>query len=292
MFIHYFKKILVLILLSFNFNLFSQLVTVNFDDIIETPLKFNQEFLYRNKIKKIKSQYSSKRENDIIKNLQLFEIYEFDSLGKIKRFTSNKSTLGRDTISYEYRYKSPEQQLPFSIIIKDHYGFYRNDFEFDEYNRIIKEKQTRFTQNDNREIVIKNEVYSYDTINGFLVKTSYNSKYKPYKTEEFYIDSLGYLRLIKQTYSITKRSISESFDYDEKGWVSSYIKHLKGTDLKEEFIYDIHDNIIYKNDYQNKYLKNKTEYLYDEYLLLFAEIKNNYSEKLIEIVKYKYEYFD
>lgn len=286
------KFSLVLFCLFISFNLSSQLVAINFDKLIEIPLKFNQEFIYRNNISTISAQYSSKRENSVIKNLQLFEVYEFDSLGKIIRFTSNKSTLGKDTLSYEYRYHSKNHDIPFSIIIKDHYGYYRNDFELDKFDRVIKEKHTRFSLNNNREVVIKNEVYKYDTINGNLAKISFNSKNKPYKTSEFINDSLGYLRVIKQTYNITKRSTSESFDYNDKGWVSFYTKHLKGTDLKEEYIYDIHDNIIYKNDYQNNVLKKKTEYMYNEYLLLFAEIKNNFYEKIIEIVKYKYEYFD
>lgn len=292
MLLNYYKPFLTLIFSLISLNLFSQLITVNFDEVIKTPLKFNQDFIYRNKIKKIKSNYSSKRENEIIKDLKLFEVYEFDSLGKIINFTSNKSTLGKDTISYEFRYKSINDQRPFSIIIKDHYGFYRNDFELDEHSRVILEKQTRFNLNNNREIIIKNEAYSFDTINSNIAKISYNSKNRPYKTEVFISDSLGYLKSIKHTYNITNRSISESFNYNEKGWVSCYTKHLKGTDLKEEYVYDVHDNIIYKNDYQNNFLKKKTEYMYNEYLLLFAEIKNNFSEKLIEIVKYKYEYFD
>lgn len=288
----YYKVIISFMFTFISFNLFSQLVTINFDDVIETPLKFNQEFIYRNKIKSIKAEYSSKRENEIIKDLQLFEIYEFDSLGNIKKFITNKSTLGKDTLSFEYRYKSVNDKFPSNIIIKDHYGYYRNDFELDNLGRVVKEKQTRFKLESSREIIIKNEAYSYDTINQHLAKISYNSKNKAYKTQVFIYDSLEYLREIKQTYNITKRSTSESFNYNEKGWISSYTKHLKGTDLIQEFEYDNHDNIICKNDYQNKTLKKKTEYMYDEYLLLYAEIKNNYSEKIIEIVKYKYQYFD
>lgn len=263
---------------------------------------FNTDFIRKNKIKTIYGKTSTKKDNDIIREQDIVNLYEFDEQGRlIKQMYSHHSNGYRtDTTTIIYHYDAQGR-----LITKrqnDNYSFYSYNYVYDSLGNVIKETYCRdenigpnkreFKLGNQFEIIA--ETYSYKKQNDKITKTYYNNYGKEYQMKEYYYNTFNYLIAEKTFYTLTGRQTAHvNYTYNEKGLaIEKAEADTDGPQSGYGYKYDGIGNLTeYETFLDNQPLLHR-ELLYDKTsMLLNATITKDLRTKLITIVKYNYTFY-
>lgn len=265
---------------------------------------FNTEFIKNNKIKSIRGSIAYKKELDVIREQDLEEIFEFDSLGRQISMMNTFHDLagGKDTLIVYFEYDGDNLTLKRK---SDTYGFFSDNFVYDSLDRVIKKTYCRddnagadkFHFELRKQYVIMSEEYKYEKPSELTVKKLHFNNYKRSFKEELYkYDKNGYLLEISSKTVIGNRRSNTKYQYDENGQVSRKIEQPnldKANKTENEYKYDEVGNLIEHNFFKNKSHKLHRKLLYNgRTMLLESQLAKDMTTNTITITKYKYEFYE
>ncbi|GAB4258987.1 MAG: hypothetical protein Kow0079_16180 [Vicingaceae bacterium] len=283
----------------------AQIFSLNTPLFDETPF-FNTSIIKKNNIKLIVGKIATKKPNDIIRTRGLDEQFYFDINGNLVTqittfFTPNNV---KDSSAINYQYDAKNRLL--TIRKSDNYGYYSNNFSYDEEGNVIaitycRDENKLNKKNEfilDKQFVISSETYTYEKLTPYqLKKVVYNSNQKPYKQIMHYYDSLGYLVQTAEKYLLGNNKTTTIYHYDENGRLiekSITIRQMGNTNSKKEtYSYDEFGNILEINMFENEQHKTITQFLYDKNTyLLKAQLIKNVETELIKIIQYDYTFYE
>jgi hypothetical protein len=262
---------------------------------------FNEQFVRRNKIKRIKGFYSSKASMDVIRKSKDIYQYDFDEQG---RLIKEVRTQFGDTLVSMFEYGANGE---LAVTRKsDNYGFHSYHFEYDEKNRVIRKEYRRDVNKNgdkyhfelDRSFIVSEERFEYIELEGKNYKMRYlNNAGKVYKEEIYFFNEFDLL--VKQEGRLIMGSgiTNVFYSYDEMGRVTEKTveKKLMG-DSKSvwKYEYDEHDNLLAQHYYKNDVYLKETQIVYkQETLLLDAFVNRETENDFVTILQFKsYDFYD
>jgi hypothetical protein len=264
---------------------------------------FDEKFIRQNKIKRINGSVSTKGELQAIKSRDLVSNYEFDTLGRLILQLGSFNTMGnKDTVINAFVYDVKNQ-----VAVKrtnDTYGFFSNNFEYDENGSVISKTYcreenvgpSRYAFQLGKQYVIIKETYRYWTSDSVVVKSIYNNHDRMYQQQTFFYNDLGLLVAEENQYVINHKTSRIEYTYTDLGKVATktIFREYNNRDNFEriEYRYDVMGNLEYIEEYKNdKHVLHK-EVLYDKSTyMLKALLVQDKQTNIITIIKFSVEFY-
>jgi len=265
---------------------------------------FNVEFIKQNQIKTIHGNFSIKRDRQPIRQLNLFQHFEFNNQGQLIMQMESYYKRGGwlDTAVVLYHYHESGKLL--TKRTNDAYGFYSYHYEYDEDDNIIKETYCRDenigSSKSNfvpgKEFTIKSETFEHLVPGEYQYKKLfYNNQGKLYKEKMIYYNKIGNKTEETEKYIVTNKRSNILYEYDDYNHVQ---KISEVPDLRFEsknintFSYDEVGNIISEEINKDSKPSIFREYLYDPSTMLLKDrLVKDEATKAINIIRYSYEFF-
>ena len=281
---------------------YGQILNCNKDLFSEEPF-FNYVQIKKYKIKSITGEIHFKRDYEKMNNKGLFIQYNFDQKGRlINQISTYKKSEGAiDTSVVLYEYDSLNR---LSVKRKvDALGFYSLNYEYDLKNNLVKETYCRdinqlpfladFILAKQYPMAVESFSYQY------LTSTQYKIKYLnnlsiPYKEVIVYLDEKGRVSERSGRFVNTGKTEKYTYQYDQNG---NLIQKSEFSDLGAEknivnkFKYDDSGRLVEIEKFKNDKQAEHTELLYDEDPFFNARLSRDIDIKLMDVVKYKYEFY-
>lgn len=260
---------------------------------------FNETFIFNNKLKALKGEYTFKKAGDIMRKTAYRCEYSFDNKGHLNStFETRFNNGSKDTVHNIYEYNKENQLV--LVRKKDHGGYQTVHYTLDSLGRIITIETRRDILDDNEEVeksfVINKETMKYNSYPQQQKKTVFNSYNLPYLEEIKYYDSLGYLVNITEKLKMTSSKTIKKYEYNGKGLVSA-IRTLSNVDGKyaEEWLYRYDDlgNLIEKHIYRNGKFVTDIQVIYNvDTKLLSSLLTRDVETNFIQILRFMdYEFY-
>ena len=265
-------KVLLYILFFTGFLGFGQHILENSNGQIlrENPM-FNQGFIKKAKIKRIKGVYSTKASMDIIRESNQFYTYEFDNEGRLIREYLTKNN---DTVVKLYTYDSKSRMIYFSE--SNYYGYKSIHYVYDSLNRIILLETRRETNlnkskidfNRDESYEISNERFEYIPLeNGNYKKLYYNASDRIFKEEIVYHreDKKVKNQEIRMMMGSARKQIS--YTYHRNGQVLEYYSEswiMGHNTFKYVYEYDDDNQVLAAHYYKNSHYKTEYQFIYNQ----------------------------
>ncbi|MEM7161157.1 MAG: hypothetical protein AAF487_01840 [Bacteroidota bacterium] len=254
-------------------------------------LIFNEEYIAKNRIKKINGKKSFKKRNDIIRDTENIEFFEFKKSGMLENF-GYTSFDQQDTVCQFYEYAN---QLVINEGISNRNGESVDAYEYDEKGRPIKKSKIKYYSDlsgQEFKTIISEERIKYNDISDSEWKATYFNSYgKAYKSILKKYDSNGFLLSENENFLIGNRQIQTIYTYDEKGFLLQ-IEEKKENRKRTSFKYNAVGELVRIENFKNDELINLQEFFYDRNTaLLSSSFSKEEATGLIHIVKYDFEFY-
>lgn len=264
-------------------------------------LRFNPQFMARNRIASMIGERSVKRDNRPMAPRAEKHVYRFDEQGRTiySNHSFGQPGTGRDTASTLFTFD--EQGKLTRRLRNDLSGYFGYDVERDAQGRPVRETYTRIENlsTDRYDLKagaiteISDEHFRYETVNDTVWKRVYvNSLGLPYREQLHSSDKLGYLRTIEDRYLVNNRRSRITFGYDEKGRLAERIEQpdlSQPRTIRRTWKYDTVSNVTDGALYHDERQINRDEYLYDESGLLKARLTLDIETNNIHVIKFQTE---
>lgn len=263
---------------------------------------FNPDFIKRNKIKSISGKTSSKRENDIIRDQDLVQYFEFDTEGRVVKQMYSHHSFGYRTDTTTIIFTYDEKGRLITRRQNDNYSFYSYNYTYDSLGNVIKETYCRdencgpskkeFKLGAQYEII--SESYKYVVKDGKKIKQYFNNFGKQYQERVFEYNSLNYLMSEKMYYTLTGRQTMEvKYEYSEQGFcISKTESNTDGVKVITAYDYDKLGNLTDHEYFMDETQITHRELIYDKTtMLLNATLTKDIRSNVITIVRFSYEFY-
>lgn len=261
-------------------------------------LRFNPQFMARNRIVSMVGEQSVKRDNRPMQARAEKHVYRFDDQGRTiyANHSFGQPGTGRDTASTLFTFD--ERGNLQRRLRNDLSGYFGYDVVRDEQGRPVRETFTRIENlsTDRYELKpgaiteISDEHFRYETVNDSVYKRLYvNSLGLPYREQTYTSNKLGYLRSIEDRYLVNNRRSRITFDYDEKGRLAERIEQpdlAQPRTLRRIWKYDSAGNVTDGSLFHDEKHINRDEYLYDAAGMLSARLTLDLETGNINIIKF------
>ena len=267
----------------------------------ETPF-FNEKYIRSINLKSITGTISSKKELGSIKASGNKESYIFNKKGHLlTHYLTTKVKNKYDTIFTFYEYKNGNNTV---VRVSDSYGFYSYSRDFDSLNRIVSQAFSREKNASKSKVhfkleekyIIFEETYKYHLNDSIHVVTVFNSNGRPYQIQKKFYNQLGYLEKTQTRLLISNKNNTESYQYNEKGFLKSikYFKEQNATPFKEiKYDYDEWGNVTFMDEYKDNERVVHKELLYNpSNLVLKTILSQDLISNLITITKFESEFYN
>ncbi|MCW5900199.1 MAG: hypothetical protein KIT10_13105 [Flavobacteriales bacterium] len=295
------KRLLLLPLLTSVTLLPAQVVLIQPGPDDPGELRFNPQFIARNRIHTITGEQSVKRDNRPMLAKPEKHVYRFDEQGRTaySNHSFGQPGSGRDTASTMFTFD--EQGDLVRRLRNDLSGYFGFDVVRDEQGRPVRETFTRIENlSTNRYELrpgaiteISDEHFRYETVNDTVWKRMYiNSLGLPYREQTHTSDRLGYLRSIEDRYLVNNRRSRITFDYDEKGRLAGRTEQpdlSQPRTLRRTWKYDAAGNVTDGALFHDDKQINRDEYLYEENGMLKARLTLDIGTNNIEVLRFRTE---
>jgi hypothetical protein len=269
-------------------------------EILEDLPFFNADFIKERHVKSFKGFYSTKFDNDIIRNNDDAFVYEFDKLGQLVR--KYKILLGDTLLStYSYDYRG-------NVVIHretNKLGYYEYRYSFDEQDRVTelevrrdkKTNQNKLSFELDESAIISVEKYAYIPLEGKdYKKVCYNGVGRVYRIEFYYFNTKGQLAKIESALHNGTGRKEVNYFYDQNGRIEELkiiSKATKTHTKRKLFTYDDLGNVLSRHMYRNNKLISEEQLVYfEESNLLKAVISRDSDNAMLTILKFNhYRYF-
>jgi len=325
------KFLTTLLLFSFHFGCFAQLISHNPVEIGIGPISFNSKIIKKNKIKSINVVIVDKPDGEIIIDKGAGQGYEFDSLGRIIRYyytilnfaenevvdvpeirrkgkiiqaaTTKKITKYYNDTIFADIYYNPQNRI---ITKRVKMGAYYNSYyyEYNEKGLIIKEmhfRETNVSENKNEfklgvQNILSSETFEYIQMTPTQVKKKcLNDEGREYKKAIINYDNKGNVLSENYEFIVSWMRQENVYQYDSNGNLleRTYTSNESG-DIKEYTAYKYDGNavVLEEKKFKNEVLLSEMSYLYDETNnLLKSKINRDHKNNSIGIVKFGYSFY-
>jgi hypothetical protein len=277
---------------------FGQMLTNHHGEVFTDEPFFDQEFIRSHKIKSINGRYTYKPPGKPLKETNYWQVYEFDTLGRISQWWDTKPEDGsRDTVFHKYVYNGK------GLLIYKSVGDSRimtyESFMFDSLRRISSIES--FYQYRNYDNVVttriqRKEYFTYELMGMDTVKVTMNSYQLPYLKMTTEYDSVGKVVKVDERFITTNEGTMTTFDYNKKGKLrAKNVRSTKEENFKERlcFVYDDKNNIKEKKVFKYETMVHETQFIFNESTnFLSAILTQENGSNFITILRIKeYEYY-
>ncbi|MCI5058326.1 MAG: hypothetical protein MRY83_19600 [Flavobacteriales bacterium] len=274
------------------------------DALYSSASHFNYEFIKRNNIQEIKGKLSYKADMQPIKETEQEVAYQFDQEGRPKMYFKSYQIMTNPLDTNLVYYYFDEEGKCDLVRRSEGKGFFTYHYKYDDKGRVssyeyVSEKN-RNTVKTNFESIKKLSIFSetYEYIqDDKTIKSRYviNDIGKKYKIEDWTYSEEGDLVEKGFKYVVTNKGERINYQYDFQGRIlqteiTSNLSKLKTTRI--EYEYDDIGNLIKELTFVNDKLKSTKEFLYNDILLLDAQLTRNEKSGTIEIIKYSYTFYE
>ncbi len=288
---------------GYGYTIHAQILTVKpleeTESNFSTYTYFNPLFIQRNKVKEIKVEISYKVDQQPIEKSLSYEHYLFDSVGKLTKQTEiiNIPFANRkDTIYIAYKYDSLSHVIEKTKYDATSEGTY--EFKYDagghKTHILYKTREYQPLACEWRTYIIFEEKLEYEKRDHELIINTFNDIGKNYKTESIVFDKENRMDEYKNNLVMSGKGTMDKYYYDEFGRISKKEKiELPNNNELEtiNYAYDAHGNLLSEEIINDKIIKYKKEFLYDQNLLLSAILIRQEEAKSIKIMKFKYGFY-
>lgn len=268
----------VFILITSFYTLHAQILDNSEGQVFSQIPFFNNSFVAKNKLKKLKGFYSVTSPTTPVIQTGLYSVYEFDEQGRLAHtIETYQGTDRTDSLENFYFYNEKNQLIEHRK--KEFNGYTAIVNELDEKSRIIKQIYKRDILNSKNEVVesfiINEEVMKYNTNDSIETCVVYNNYNLPYieKTKKY--DANGYLIEITERSITTTNFYRLNYFYNEKGWLSTKKKFVNSSDEPVEewnYQYDAFGNVKNIFSYSFGQLVEEKEIYYNDKSLILSNI--------------------
>lgn len=278
----------------------AQIIDNRLGKAFSDEMYFNQEFLWQNKVKAITGVVSIKRPNRPIEQRPDISIYRFNDVGLLQQLDKVTSVLHLvDTLKIEYKRNDlGEVELRTE---QGNRGFYTKKFFYNKEGKVERldygKSENISTQRGSLEagqsITINSESYTYNQLNDtVLMKSCYNNYGLLYSHITTTTNGLGYLISEREDIVMSNRSTTQTYKYNEKGWLEEVSSENNNPDLTKgsKYYYDDLGNLLKLERYLGGKMTQEIEVLYTETMLIEAFLDHDVRSHDIVITKFAYEF--
>ncbi len=262
---------------------------------------FSQEFLWQNKISTITGICQMKRTGKAIENRPDITVYHFNETGQLAKIDAVKSVLSI-VDSTHIEFDRNELGLVQNRNELGRNGYNTTAFFYDQKGR-IERIDNSVSENKSIEklklipgltVTINSESFKYSEPSALILrKESFNNYGLPYSVDLVYRDSAGFVRQEEKELTLSGKSFSKKYTYNDKGWIGQ-ISTLESTTNKEikreNFQYDKIGNLVKVSYFNDSVLHREIEILYSPTSFIEATLDQDMGSKDILITKYTYEF--
>ncbi len=143
-------------------------------------------------------------------------------------------------------------------------------------------------------VTVNSESFKYSEPSGLILrKESFNNYGLPYSIDLVYRDSAGFVTREEKELTLSSKSFSKQYTYNDKGWIAQIATIESSSDKetkRETFQYDRIGNLTKVSYYSNAVLQREIEILYSPTSFIEATLDQDMGSKDILITKYTYEF--
>lgn len=286
------------VLVQLNMN--GQIIDNRLGKAFSEEMYFNQEFLWQNKIKKITGVLSIKRPSRPIEQRPDIYVYKINQVGLLEELDKVTSVLHLvDSLTIQYKRNDlGEVELRTE---QGNRGFYTKKFFYNKEGKVERldygKSENLSTQKGSLEagqtITINSESYTYNHLSDTVVmKSCYNNYGLLYSNVTTTTNHLGYLISEKEVIVMSNRSTTQTYLYNEKGWLEEIIIDSPPMSTKrQKYYYDELGNLLKMERYLGEEMIQEVEVLYTETMLIEAYLDHDIRSHDIVITKFTYEFY-
>ncbi len=259
---------------------------------------FNQTFIYKNKIKRLKGNFSITSPTTSIMSTGLYAVYEFDNKGRLSyTLETFQGTERKDSLENFYYYNDENQLIQHRKKELNGYTSILNDY--DDNGRIQKQVFRRDILDENNQIkesyMISEETMKYEITDLTEKQIIYNNYNLPYLEITRVFNEDNYLIEEIEQSSTTAGIYRKTFEYNEHGWLQSVKKFngKEGEPVEEKrFKYDTFGNLTNVYVYSFNILKEEKELYYNEKTFILSNmLVIDPATKRVKILQFKDKLF-
>jgi len=262
---------------------------------------FSQEFLWQNKISTITGICQMKRTGKAIENRPDITVYHFNETGQLAKIDAVTSVLSL-VDSTQIVFDRNELGLIQNRNELGRNGYATTAFFYDHKGR-VERIDNSVSENKSIEklklvpglsVTVNSESFKYSEPSALILrKESFNNYGLPYSVDLVYRDSAGFVTREEKELTLSGKSFSKKYTYNDKGWIAQ-ISTLESTTNKEikreNFQYDKIGNLVKVSYFNNSVLHREIEILYTPTSFIEATLDQDMGSKDILITKYTYEF--
>lgn len=309
----------------------AQLINIKPVDIATGPLSFNTEIIRKNKIKSIVLDISDKPDGSVIIDKGATQGYEFDTIGRIKRYyytilnkteseeievraIKKKGRIIRpattrtvikyinDTIFATVFYDTINRIISKRIRTGDYYdAFYYEYYENEKIKKEMHCKETNVNENKNEfklgvQTILSSETFEYDQLTPTQIKKKcLNDEGREYKKAIINYDEKGNKLSENYEFIVSWMRQENTYQYDANNRLIEYTysSNESGEEKNRSvFEYDTVGILLTEKKFKNDILLVEKNYLYNETnTLIKSEVNRDYKNTSVIIVKYAYTFY-
>jgi hypothetical protein len=268
---------------------------------LQDEMFFSQEFLWQNKISTITGICQMKRTGKAIENRPDITVYHFNETGQLAKIDAIKSVLSI-VDSTHIEFDRNELGLVQNRNELGRNGYNTTAFFYDAKGR-IERIDNSVSENKSIEklklipgltVTINSESFKYSEPSDLILrKVSFNNYGLPYSVDLVYRDSAGFVTQEEKELTLSGKSFSKKYTYNDKGWIAQIatLESATSKEIKREnFQYDKIGNLVKVSYFNNLVLHREIEILYTPTSFIEATLDQDMGSKDILITKYSYEF--
>jgi len=279
----------------------SQIIDNREGKAFQQEMFFSQEFLWQNKISNITGVCQMKRTGKSIENRPDITVYHFNETGQLAKIDAVISVLSI-VDSTHIVFDRNELGLVQNRNELGRNGYNTTAFFYDHKGR-VERIDNSVSENKSIEklklipgltVIVNSESFKYSEPSALILrKESLNNYGLPYSIDLIYRDSAGFVTLEEKELTLSGKSYSKQYTYNDKGWIAqiSTVESSSNKETKREsFQYDRIGNLIKVSYHSNSVLQREIEILYTPTSFIEATLDQDMASKDILITKYTYEF--
>lgn len=260
-------RLIALLFLLFPLLSFAQLFTNEEGEVYTDEPFFNAEFIRKNDLKQIKGRYSIKKSGEVMKELEAYEVFTFDSLGRlIERYETYPFDGSRDTMFWKYVYNDRGR------LIYRSYGSNRRwqywTYLYDEKGRVVSYDVFRQVKEfgEVRAYKQKTQTYTYEKREADSLKIINNSFDLPFQEERLVYDDAGRLIVRDKRFITNNHGWIDSLHFDKYGRLLQITHQSTREEMpkdKHVYVYDENGNPLSKDVYRYRRHAEEYQFIYN-----------------------------